>query len=253
LLLDKTGVLKLCDCGLARRSGGTGKPCTPDVTSLWYRAPEILLGEKKYTTAVDIWSFGCIFAEWLQHGEPLFQGTGENDQINCIFRTMGTPSEHSWPEYPTLPAVTSGLFVITELHQMTLGPGGELIKLPKNTLRKKFPAVGYSPTAATALNQYRTTALSDAGYEMLNAALTPDPKERVNANKALYYSWFTEEPLPVPLSRSEIRQLRRNRDEAIKDGTHELQIQQQRAQANARIAADSAAQIAANIKARMGL
>ena len=44
--------------------------------------------------------------------------------------------------------------------------------------------MGYSPTAATTLTQYRTTALSDAGYELLNAALTPDPKQRVSANKA---------------------------------------------------------------------
>merc|ERR1719291_670490 len=138
-----------------------GKPCTPDVTSLWYRAPEILLGEKKYNSVVDMWSFGCIFAEWLQRGEPLFQGTGENDQINCIFRKMGTPSEHSWPEYPSLPGVSSALFVISELHIMQLGPTGDLIKLPKNTLRKSFPAVGYTPTAAVTLNEFKTTALSD--------------------------------------------------------------------------------------------
>ena len=60
LLLDKNGVLKLCDFGLARRCSGYGKPCTPTVTSLWYRAPEILLGDKCYGTAVDLWSFGCI-------------------------------------------------------------------------------------------------------------------------------------------------------------------------------------------------
>ena len=73
LLLDKNGVLKLCDFGLARRCSGFGKPCTPNVTSLWYRAPEILLGDKTYGSAVDMWSFGCIFAEWLQLGEPLVQ------------------------------------------------------------------------------------------------------------------------------------------------------------------------------------
>ena len=67
LLLDRNGVLKLCDFGLARRCGAS-TVCTPDVTSLWYRAPEILLGERRYGSAVDIWSFGCIFAEWLQLG-----------------------------------------------------------------------------------------------------------------------------------------------------------------------------------------
>ena len=115
LLLDKNGVLKLCDFGLSRRTSGFGKSCTPDVTSLWYRAPEILLGEKCYGTAVDMWSFGCIFAEWLQHGEPLFQGMSEADQLNVIFKLIGTPSEHSWPQYPTLPGINAGLYTIVEV------------------------------------------------------------------------------------------------------------------------------------------
>ena len=72
LLLDKNGVLKLCDFGLARRyCSGPGRVSTPNVTSLWYRAPEILLGDNTYGTSVDMWSFGCILAEWLQLGEPL--------------------------------------------------------------------------------------------------------------------------------------------------------------------------------------
>uniref|UniRef100_A0A7S0J4K8 Protein kinase domain-containing protein n=1 Tax=Calcidiscus leptoporus TaxID=127549 RepID=A0A7S0J4K8_9EUKA len=250
LLLDKNGVLKLCDFGLSRRCSGFGKPCTPDVTSLWYRAPEILLGEKHYGTAVDMWSFGCIFAEWLQHGEPLFQGSGENEQLNVIFKMIGSPSEHSWPAFPSLPAVSSGLFQLQEHHTMSLGGNGELIKMPKNLLRKNFPAVGYTPSAA-ALAQYKSTALSELGFDLLNSLLTCNPENRISAAKGLYHGWFGEEPLPVPLSRSEIRSLRRNRDEAIKSGAHQQAIQQQKAQANARIATSTAAAIAASIKARM--
>ncbi len=251
LLLDKNGILKLCDFGLSRRCSGHGSPCTPDVTSLWYRAPEILLGEKRYGSAVDMWSFGCIFAEWLQHGEPLFQGTSEPDQLNVIFRLIGTPSEHSWPAFPTLPSVASGLYTFVENFSMSLGPDGSLIRMPKNALRKSFPAVGYTPAAA-ALSQYRSTALSDAGFDLLNTMLTCDPDQRATAAGALDHCWFTADPPPVPLSRSEIRQLRRNRDDAIKSGAHQLALAQQRAQASAKIAGANAAAIAASIKERLG-
>ena len=90
----------------------------------------------------------------------------------------------------------------------------------------------YTPAAAQ-LNQFRTTALSDAGFALLNSALTCDPSQRVSAAAALEHSWFLAEPLPAPLSRVEIRQLRRNRDEAISSGAHQLAIAQQRAQQNA--------------------
>lgn len=53
------------------------------VVTLWYRAPELLLGAKEYTTAVDLWSVGCIFGELLG-GEAMMQGRGEIDQINKV-------------------------------------------------------------------------------------------------------------------------------------------------------------------------
>ena len=85
-------------------------------------------------------------------------------------------------------------------------------KLPKNGLRKKFPAEGYTPTAA-ALSSFRTTALAESGYQLLNSTLTCDPAQRATAADALRSRWFHTEPLPTPLSRSEIRTLRRNRDD----------------------------------------
>jgi cyclin-dependent kinase 2 len=81
ILFDRTsGVLKLADFGLARTYAVPLRPYTHEVVTLWYRAPEILLGQATYSTAVDIWSAGCIFAE-MASGEPMFQGDSEIDQI----------------------------------------------------------------------------------------------------------------------------------------------------------------------------
>ena len=250
LLLDRNGVLKLCDFGLARRSGGG--TCTPNVTSLWYRAPEILLGDSLYGSAVDMWSFGCILAEWLQRGEPLVQGTGDLDQINAIFKLLGTPSESSWPAFSSLKAVASGALAFVEMHTISLGADGKLEKIPKNNLRRKFPAEGYTPSVQPHLvSQHRTTALSESGYELLNAMLTCDPSKRATAAAALKHPWFAAEPLPTPLSRSEIRSLRRQRDEAISSGAHQQAIAQQRAQTASKVAAEHAAAIAESFKHRM--
>jgi cyclin-dependent kinase 2 len=75
---------------------------THEVITLWYRAPEILLGVKYYSTTVDIWSVGCIFAEMLTK-KALFAGDSEIDQLFRIFRTLGTPDEKSWPGIRQLP------------------------------------------------------------------------------------------------------------------------------------------------------
>lgn len=79
-------------------------PYTNCVVTLWYRAPELLLGAQTYSTALDMWSVGCIFAELLG-GSPLLPGQGEADQINKIFRTMGVPTEENWPGFTSLPNV----------------------------------------------------------------------------------------------------------------------------------------------------
>ena len=71
--------------------------------TLWYRAPEVLLGSRHYSTAIDMWSVGCIFAEMVLRGAPLFPGDSEIDQIFKIFRLLGTPNEESWPGVSQLP------------------------------------------------------------------------------------------------------------------------------------------------------
>jgi serine/threonine protein kinase len=75
---------------------------THEVVTLWYRAPEILLGCKYYSTAVDIWSLGCIFAEMVTR-RALFPGDSEIDQLFRIFRTLGTPDEVVWPGVTSVP------------------------------------------------------------------------------------------------------------------------------------------------------
>jgi len=75
---------------------------TLQVVTLWYRAPEILLGGKHYSVGVDMWSIGCIFAE-LVTKQPLFPGDSEIDQLYRIFRVCGTPNETIWPGVSRLP------------------------------------------------------------------------------------------------------------------------------------------------------
>ena len=85
LLIDtETNSLKLADFGLARAFAIPLRAYTHEVVTLWYRAPEILLGAKQYSTPVDVWSIGCIFAEMINQS-PLFPGDSEIDQLFKIF------------------------------------------------------------------------------------------------------------------------------------------------------------------------
>ncbi|XP_044137858.1 cyclin-dependent kinase 11B isoform X2 [Bufo gargarizans] len=163
LLLSHAGILKVGDFGLAREYGSPLKPYTPIVVTLWYRAPELLLGAKEYSTAIDMWSVGCIFGELLTQ-KPLFPGKSEIDQINKIFKDLGTPSEKIWPGYNELPAVK----------KMTFS------EYPYNNLRKRFGAL-----------------LSDQGFDLMNKFLTYCPAKRITAEDGLKHEYFCETPLPI--------------------------------------------------------
>ncbi len=77
LLISGDGLhVKLADFGLARLSAIPNGPYTFEVVTLWYRAPELLLGANRYSTSVDVWSIGCIFAE-MASGMPLFPGRSD--------------------------------------------------------------------------------------------------------------------------------------------------------------------------------
>ncbi|KAK1223817.1 hypothetical protein PQX77_013341 [Marasmius sp. AFHP31] len=163
LLMNNRGTIKVADFGLARRYGdpvGVGG-MTQLVVTLWYRAPEILLGAEKYSTAVDMWSVGCIFAELLSK-EPLFQAKGELELISMIFKLLGPPTKDSWPEYTTLPLAKTITLPSPQPHQF----------------RQKFP--------------YLTTS----GLDLMMSLLTYDPERRITAEEALQHPYFTESPLP---------------------------------------------------------
>ncbi|XP_071381170.1 cyclin-dependent kinase 11B [Centroberyx affinis] len=163
LLLSHKGILKIGDFGLAREYGSPLKPYTPVVVTLWYRSPELLLGAKEYSTAVDMWSVGCIFGELLTQ-KPLFPGKSEIDQINKIFKDLGSPSEKIWPGYGELPAVKKMTFT----------------EYPYNNLRKRFGAL-----------------LSDQGFDLMNKFLTYCPSKRILSDEALKHEYFRETPLPI--------------------------------------------------------
>ncbi|BAF24134.1 cyclin-dependent kinase B2-1 [Oryza sativa Japonica Group] len=103
LLMDrKTMALKIADLGLSRSFTVPLKKYTHEILTLWYRAPEVLLGAAHYSTPVDIWSVGCIFAE-LATNQPLFAGDSEVQQLLHIFKLLGTPNEQVWPGVSKLP------------------------------------------------------------------------------------------------------------------------------------------------------
>ena len=83
LLMNNRGQLKIADFGMARYTGDPPPKLTQLVVTLWYRAPELLLGAERYGTAVDMWSVGCIFGELLLK-EPLMQGKNEVDQLSKV-------------------------------------------------------------------------------------------------------------------------------------------------------------------------
>ncbi|ONM16464.1 hypothetical protein ZEAMMB73_Zm00001d003222 [Zea mays] len=112
-----------------------------------------------------MWSVGCIMAELLAK-EPLFNGKTEFEQLDKIFRTLGTPSEKIWPGYAKLPGVK--------------------VNFVKQPLRDKFPAASFSGRPI----------LSEAGFDLLNRLLTYDPDKRISADDALKHKWFSEVPLP---------------------------------------------------------
>lgn len=123
LLIASDGQLKIADFGLARGFADPGYKMTCQVITRyvlayatpcrrrlsfytynlspprWYRPPELLFGSRYYSTAVDIWSVGCIFAE-LMLRTPYLPGESDMDQLKTTFRALGTPTEDEWPVRP---------------------------------------------------------------------------------------------------------------------------------------------------------
>ncbi|KAG7531296.1 hypothetical protein FFLO_04474 [Filobasidium floriforme] len=154
LLIDKEGNLKLADFGLARAFGIPLRTYTHEVVTLWYRAPEVLLGSRHYSTAIDMWSVGCIFAEMAMR-QPLFPGDSEIDEIFRIFRVLGTPNDEIWPGVSTLP-----------------------------DYKPSFPKWN-------AVDLERAVPTLDAqGIDLLARTLVYDPAHRISAKRALQHDYF---------------------------------------------------------------
>uniref|UniRef100_A0A2N9IS82 cyclin-dependent kinase n=1 Tax=Fagus sylvatica TaxID=28930 RepID=A0A2N9IS82_FAGSY len=153
LLIDcGANVIKLADFGLAREFGIPDRKLTPQVVTLTYRAPELLLDSCHYSTPVDVWSVGCIFAEMLNR-KPLFNGKSEIDELLKIFRVLGTPNEDTFPGL-TLPVIKEK-------------------RLPKD-LAIVVPS------------------LDSAGVDLLSKMLCLDPSKRITARSALEHEYFKD-------------------------------------------------------------
>jgi len=166
LLIDRSGQLKLADFGLARAFGIPIRMYTHEVVTLWYRSPEILLGSKHYSTPVDIWSIGCIFAE-MANRHPLFPGDSEIDELFHIFRTLGTPHDQVWPGVSSLPD-----------YKLTF---------PQWKPRK--------------VSRYCPGLVDPKGQDLLSKMLTYDPRQRITAKSALDHEYFSSMIVELPNNR----------------------------------------------------
>jgi cell division cycle 2-like protein len=102
ILVSHDGIVKLCDFGMAREYGRDGECKTAEVVTLWYRAPELLMGETAYDVGVDMWAVGCLLYE-LIHSEPPFQGSSEISQLRKVFDLLGAPTDEEWHCFRHLP------------------------------------------------------------------------------------------------------------------------------------------------------
>ncbi|KAJ8949512.1 hypothetical protein NQ314_008205 [Rhamnusium bicolor] len=157
LLINKNGELKLADFGLARAFGIPVKCYSAEVVTLWYRPPDVLYGAKLYTTSIDMWSAGCIFAELANAGRPLFPGSDVDDQLRRIFKLLGTPTEETWSDMSQLPDY------------------------------KPFPA--YQPNMS--LSQV-VPKLGNRGRDLLQRLLVCNPMGRISADDAMAHQYFSD-------------------------------------------------------------
>ncbi|KAG2391848.1 hypothetical protein C9374_013333 [Naegleria lovaniensis] len=165
---NERGVIKVADFGLARIFKDPLRKLSDDgpVVTIWYRAPELLLGAKHYTPAVDIWSLGCIFNE-LVTTKPIFEGREskeafQRDQLETIFKILGTPSEDDWPDMKDL----------------------EFYKL--------MTQIPYYPPS---LEQHTELASDSLEIDLLKRMLCYDPTKRITAAEALKHPLFDQKPV----------------------------------------------------------
>ncbi|KDN47953.1 putative KIN28-cyclin-dependent ser/thr protein kinase [Tilletiaria anomala UBC 951] len=160
LLISPSGELKIADFGLAREFGDPFAHMTSQVITRWYRPPELLMGSKSYSGAVDIWSVGCIFAE-LMLRTPYLPGESDLEQLTKICRALGTPTDQDWPDMKHLPDYV------------------QIEKFPKQHMSMLF------------------TAANADTLDLLSRCLTFNPHSRITADEALLHAYFRNAPAPT--------------------------------------------------------
>ena len=168
VLITRDGVLKLADFGLARAmSSGPQQRYTSRVVTLWYRPPELILGERSYTAAIDMWGAGCIMAEmWTR--QPIMQGDTEQKQISLISQLCGSITPQSWAGVDKL-----------ELYRK--------LQLPQDHNRKVKERLRHFVKDACAV-------------DLIDKLLVVNPKKRLDSDKALNHDFFWTDPLPCDLT-----------------------------------------------------
>lgn len=165
ILITRNGVLKLADFGLARAFSFRDRvKYTNRVVTLWYRPPELLLGEREYGPEVDMWGAGCIVAE-LWTGTPLMQGNTEQEQLNLICNLCGSITPEVWPGVTKL-----------DLYRN--------MQLPDNKVRK-------------IKERLRHFARDSHALDLLDKLFILDPSKRANSEDALDHDFFWTDPMPA--------------------------------------------------------
>uniref|UniRef100_A0A0A9Y8F5 cyclin-dependent kinase n=2 Tax=Lygus hesperus TaxID=30085 RepID=A0A0A9Y8F5_LYGHE len=166
LLISEIGELKLADFGLARAKSVPSHTYSHEVVTLWYRPPDVLLGSTTYSTSLDMWGVGCIFLEMIT-GFPTFPGVREvDDQLDKIFKILGTPTEETWEGVSSLPGYSNHVPITCEY----------LYKGKK--LGLAFPRL------------YDIVE----GENIASALLQLDPDRRIGAEDALRHKYFANLP-----------------------------------------------------------
>jgi cyclin-dependent kinase 9 len=171
VLITKTGVLKLADFGLSRPNRNpVGQPnrYTNRVVTLWYRPPELLLGDRNYGPPLDIWGVGCIMAEmWTR--SPIMQGSTEQQQLTLCAQLCGSFTPGVWP----------GLEKLYLYSKM---------ELPQNHKRK-------------VKERLRPYVKDPCAVDLLDQLLILNPEKRINADDALMHDFFWTDPMPCDLGK----------------------------------------------------